>query len=53
MAALPANVQRLLDAPAAGAATAWLALLWLWLPLPLPLQLLLVAWIRASRRACA
>ena len=50
VAVLPANVQMLLDARAAGASSLWLALLWL----RLPLQLLLVAWIwRATRRACA
>ena len=50
VAVLPANLQMLLDARAAGASTLWLALLWL----RLPLQLLLIAWIwRATRRARA
>lgn len=46
VAVLPANVQMLLDAPAAGASTAWLTLLWL----RLPLQLLLIAWIWHATR---
>ena len=50
VAVLPANVQMLLDARAAGAPSLWLTLLWL----RPPLQLLLIAWIwRASRRASA
>ena len=47
LAVLPANVQMLLDARAAGASTLWQALL----RLRLPLQCLLIAWIwRATRR---
>jgi uncharacterized membrane protein len=47
IAVLPANVQMLLDARAAGASTMWQALLLL----RLPLQLVLIAWVwRASRR---
>ena len=41
LAVLPANVQMLQDAQAAGASSAWLALLWL----RLPAQALLIAWI--------
>ncbi len=40
-AVLPANVQMLLDAHAAGKSPWWVALLWL----RLPLQLVLVAWV--------
>jgi len=40
-AVLPANVQMLIDARAAGKPSWWLALLWL----RLPLQLVLVAWV--------
>jgi uncharacterized membrane protein len=47
LAVLPANVQMLQDAQAAGAHGPWLALLWL----RLPAQLLLIAWIwRAAIR---
>ncbi|MEO8743285.1 MAG: hypothetical protein ABI365_08855 [Lysobacteraceae bacterium] len=50
VAVLPANVQMLLDAQAAGASTPWLAALWA----RLPLQLVLVWWIwRATRPAAA
>jgi uncharacterized membrane protein len=49
IAVLPANVQMLLDARAAGASTGWQALLLL----RLPLQLVVIAWVwwvwRASR----
>jgi uncharacterized membrane protein len=46
VAVLPANVQMLLDAQAAGASAPWLAALWA----RLPLQLVLVWWIwRATR----
>lgn len=41
LAVLPANVQMLLDARAAGKPSWWLALLWL----RLPLQPLLMAWV--------
>lgn len=41
LAVLPANVQMLLDAQAAGDSAAWIAALWL----RLPLQVLLIAWI--------
>ena len=45
-AVLPANVQMLLDARAAGKPSWWLALLWL----RLPLQAVLAAWVwRVSR----
>lgn len=40
-AVLPANVQMLLDARAAGKPSGWVSLLWL----RLPLQLVLVAWV--------
>ena len=40
-AVLPANVQMLLDARAAGEPSWWVALLWL----RLPLQLVLIAWV--------
>lgn len=47
VAVLPANVQMLTDAQAAGAAPVWITLL----ALRLPLQLLLIAWIwRATQR---
>ena len=46
VAVLPANVQMLIDARAAGRPSWWLALLWL----RLPLQGVLAAWVlRASR----
>jgi uncharacterized membrane protein len=38
---MPANVQMLLDAHAAGKSSWWMVLLWL----RLPLQLVLVAWV--------
>ena len=41
LAVLPANVQMLQDAQAAGASSAWQAVLWL----RLPAQALLIAWI--------
>ncbi|QIN83979.1 DoxX family protein [Rubrobacter tropicus] len=44
---LPANVQMLLDARAAGKPSWWTALLWL----RLPLQLALVAWVRTVSRS--
>ena len=43
---LPANVQMLLDARAAGKPAWWTALLWL----RLPLQLALIAWVRGVSR---
>ena len=47
LAVLPANVQMLQDAYAAGASSAWLALLWV----RLPAQALLIFWIwRATLR---
>lgn len=47
LAVLPANVQMLLDAQAAGDPVFWQTMLWV----RLPLQLLLIAWIwLASRR---
>jgi len=50
IAVLPANIQMLLDAQAAGASVAWLTLLWI----RLPLQCLLIAWIwQATRRRAA
>ena len=41
LAVMPANVQMLLDAHAAGKSSWWVVLLWL----RLPLQLVLVAWV--------
>lgn len=46
-AVLPANVQMLLDARAAGKPSWWLALLWL----RLPLQPVLMAWVRNVSRS--
>ncbi|HEV2093763.1 MAG TPA: DoxX family membrane protein [Rubrobacter sp.] len=46
LAVLPANVQMLLDARAAGKPPGWIALLWL----RLPLQLALMAWVRKASR---
>ena len=47
VAVLPANVQMLIDARAAGKSSWWLALLWL----RLPLQGVLAAWVRRSSRS--
>jgi len=47
VAVLPANVQMLIDARAAGKSSWWLALLWL----RLPLQGVLAAWVWRSSRS--